>query len=183
MDYNIYSGYGAKKTDGSQRAPTYLSEESEWTENILCLERDTAEHGADLILGGANGIVNAPMQALANRTVYLRNAIQQLASVVKILTLNLSSYMSTIKNLYVATTKPADFTYNAWLSFQGADDPPVPLQHEVVVVTEAQYEGAYTQRLTAPTLRLVCDNGDVFFIRTDGQSVDPNSIGSDPVEP
>lgn len=175
MDYDLYRGFGANKTNGARRDLTYLDEENSWSEQILCIERDSGAHYADQILGGLDGVANAQAQALANRTLYLRDSVQQLAAMLRSLTNYLAPTMSCIKNLVVSPTAPDDTDHKAWLNM--GSNWTYSEQPVFRLTLKAPSDDAASSSVN-PTFRIVLDDGNVFYLRTDGLSVDPGDIGN-----
>lgn len=167
MDYTRYQGLGRRKSDGKTRDLTFLDSVSEWVPEILCLATDTGAHTEDKVLGGIDGVANAQAQALANRTVFLRNSVQQLSAIISTLMLNLAPQLSLSKNLVVSKAAPKDWTYKAWLNV-GVESPSPSIRF----VFDDRSD------VINPTLRLTLDDGKIIFIRTDGQSVAPEDIGN-----
>lgn len=175
MNYDLYQGFGANKTNGARRDLTFLDETSEWVEQVLCLARDTGAHHADQILGGSDGIANAPAQALANRTLYLRNSVQQLAAMIRSLTNLLAPTLSAMKNLVVAANKPSDTAHKAWLKMESGWTYSEQPTFRLTLKAPTDIAAAAVEN---PTFRVVLDDGTVYYLRTDGQSVDPGDVGT-----
>lgn len=171
MDYASYRGRGRDKLSGAARPLTYLTEAAEWVDQILCIEDENDQYYADEVLGGSNGIVNAPTNALTNRTLFLRNFAYRLADVVSALNLTLAPLLQTIKTLKIGIdNEPSDYTSLAWLQFPDTQtardwidgwttDPPV---------VRLEYEDG--EAFDDPFFELTLDDGRVFYLRTDGQS-------------
>lgn len=171
MNYGSYKGRGKNKQTGHERPMTYLPSESEWVSNVYCLEEETDQYSADDVMGGANGISNAPTQALANRTVFLKDNLIRLAEVLSAVQEALSPLLNTIKSLKVQEQAVTNWDHEAQLKLENT--------------AEAQrlYESISGK---VPAITLTCANGVVFshpiieitletnrtvFIRTDGSSV------------
>ena len=97
MDYAKYKGRGVRKVDNATRPITFLDNNAEWVENIYCLEAEDNIYTADLVLGSRDGVANAPIQALANCTNYLKEIVMKVLAYFNALQNALSAQLDNVK--------------------------------------------------------------------------------------
>ena len=170
MDYNSYQGRARHKQLGYEKAITYLPNVLEWVDRVYCFEAETDQYTADQVLGGLNGIDNAPTQALANRTYYLKDKLVRLAEVVSAIQVALSPLLTTIKTLKIQESEVEGYDYQAWLAFEPSEEA-TELYSEIagkVPTIKVEFEGG--SYVLNPIFELTLENGRTVIIRTDGQS-------------
>ena len=190
MNYEDYAGRGTDKYTGALRPLTYLPNTSEWVKNILCLEAETNQYTADEVLGGLYGIDNAPAQALANRTEFVRLNLVRLGDIVQAMISALEPMLTTIKKLRVQEFDvDIDYTHEAWLSLGNSP------QATTIYTAFASKEKPSVQLIVEtgvtrqnPTFEMTLENGRVIWLRTDGTTsivpnvddiLDPDAIGEE----
>lgn len=72
INESSYIGIGSEKGSTVQHEITHLKDIAEYADKIYQLETN------DFAIGGPNGILNLPLQGLANRTAYLKKIIDDL---------------------------------------------------------------------------------------------------------
>lgn len=75
VNENDYVGFGISKTTGKRHEINHLPENAFWETGIYQYEQ------GDKLIGGVDGIDNLPLQQLANRTLFLKNRLDEIASV------------------------------------------------------------------------------------------------------
>ena len=135
MDYSTYRGRGVRKSDLAQRPIVTLPNVSEWVDDVYCINAEDANYTADEVLGDPDGVTNAPIQALANRTNYLRTRVEQLTDFLSTLYKLSSEGLSMVKAIRVQTSAVSSMS-DAWLQ--------------------------YRSNLTTPTFKIVCSDGTTF---------------------
>lgn len=164
MDYTLYQGRGTNKSTGVARPITYLPNTSEWVEQIYALAAESSGYSADKVLGGVDGIANAPIQALANRTYFLKDYIVRIATVLNAIQVALAPTLKTVKALKYQPGAVDDPDHEALLKLTvdlNGKDMTVDFENGTYVVN--------------PILELTLENGNTFYLRTDGlSSIVPN---------
>ena len=170
MDINNYKGRGKDKISGEYRPIRYLPNVSEWVGKIYMYEDETDQYTADDVLGGLTGIDNAQSQALANRTYFLKDKLMKLAEVVSAMQLAISPMMTSMKKLVIQSEAVTDWEHEARLVLEPSAEADALYEQirgkvpRVVLSLESGY-------VVSPTLKITLENGKVFFIRTDGETV------------
>ena len=171
MDYSVYKGRGINKVTHVDRPITYLANQSEWVDRIYCIEAEDNVYTADKVLGSTYGVTNAPIQALANRTYYLKEYVDRLTDHLNALLIAISPQLSNIKAIVVSTTAPTDTEHFAWLNYGVNVDQPT---------FKFTFDNGTTT--TNPVLKLTLENGRIVYLRTDGNSADITPITTDTFE-
>ena len=169
MNYGIYQGRGCDKFSGVRRPDSFLPKTAEWVDKILCLESENTQYEADKVLGGAEGIANAPLQALANRTQFLFNNLVKVVEILNAMNYALAPQMEAIKTMLCQLNQPTDYTHYSWLylgnsneakqiynNFAAEDTPDVILTLE------------NGNSIRNPMFEIVLEGGKSIFVRTDG---------------
>lgn len=167
MDYEAYIGRGIHKITGRDRPVTTLPNDVEWVENIYCLEAADNVYTADKVLGGVDGVANAPIQALTNRTNYLKDTVFKLLAYVNALQNALSAQLDNVKAAIIQKTDPNNSKY-FWMKADRA------LNTSSFKITLAD-----GRIFNQPVLRLTLETDRVIFVRTDGVSGDLSDINFD----
>ena len=142
------------------------------------------------MLGGLYGIDNAPAQALANRTEFVRLNLVRLGDIVQAMISALEPMLTTIKKLRVQEFDvDIDYTHEAWLSLGNSP------QATAIYTAFASKEKPSVQLIVEtgvtrqnPTFEMTLENGRVIWLRTDGTTsivpnvddiLDPDAIGEE----
>ena len=177
MDYSVYQGRGTHKITGQRRPDTFLPNVDEWADGILCLEAENDPYTADEVLGGVQGIDNAPTQAVANRTVFLLKRMYELGVIIDSMQTALGPMLTTIKKLNIRRITPQEeptfnynYDYNAWMQYENtpagdAAHATLPSQYHLSIAVEG---GQYVEN---PTFMITDQTGRTVYIKTNGDSV------------
>ena len=173
VNYDDYTGYALDKTTGMRHAIKTLPETAEWEEGIYQFEN------GDKCIGGVGGIDNLPIQQLVNRSAYLlklnkaqaqeitnlKAELKKVLEHVAVLVSRMASYSS--YGLQASSDRPT--TKSAWVQPEGqtiATETPITMQVELE-------DGTILQN---PTIKVTGDDGNVYYISTDG-SLDDDTGG------
>ena len=161
MNYESYQGRGVNRATNRDRPVTYLPNTSEWVTRIYCLEGEDNIYTADKVLGGLDGVSNAPLQALANRTYYLYEQMSKMLEYLRALRESLSAELSNVKAVVAQKTEPADKEYTVWLQ-------------TTQNFTSPTFTFTLADNTTAvnPVLRATLEDGSYLYLRFDGISGD-----------
>ena len=166
MNYEDYRGRGTHKVTNRDRPVTTLENISEWVQDVYCLEGEDNIYTADKVLGGRDGVSNAPIQALTNRTTYLKDAVVKLTEYIRALQIATQTLLDNVKSVIVSKSAPSDTVHQAWIK----------VANNVNYTTGFKLVLANGNVISNPIFRVTLENGRVIYIRTDGVNGDLGDI-------
>lgn len=178
MDYTQYIGRGTDQLTGQPRPISYLPNVSEWVDRVYCWETESGDvYSADQVLGGTYGVANAPIQAVANRTFFLRENMSKIAQVINAMQIALGPLLTTIKKLLIQRSSEYNHETEAWL-YLGDSPAARQIYNDVAAKPAPDFKiwfsnGTY---FANPTIKLTLENAAVYWLKTDGSAISIISV-------